>query len=169
MRQPPTLPMHAGCAPETRWVTVTNGDNAYDPAFWSELGDAPTHTPLLAFDFYSRYQRFTGNAGTSASSVSVSVMGFLLDHSDRANKTKLSSTHVTVGLNRIKARNLLPTTVCNTSNQCQQLHSAATVATPPQRPVPKVVPPQAAPPHSCPAECPPPSHAWEQHLCCKRA
>ncbi len=53
-------PRRADCAPHTRWLVVTNGDNAYDPAFWREVAAAPDHVHVLSFDFYSRYQRFTG-------------------------------------------------------------------------------------------------------------
>uniref|UniRef100_A0A383WPA8 Uncharacterized protein n=1 Tax=Tetradesmus obliquus TaxID=3088 RepID=A0A383WPA8_TETOB len=47
------------CPRNTRWVVVTNGDNDYDPQFLSVLarhGEAE----VVAFDYYSRYQRPTG-------------------------------------------------------------------------------------------------------------
>ncbi len=60
---------HADCSPHTRWLTVTNGDNAYDPAFWHEVAAGPPHAHVLAFDFYSRYQRFTGAVAPACSAL----------------------------------------------------------------------------------------------------
>lgn len=53
---------HAECPPDTRWVVITNGDNDYDPQFMSELAQQQD-AEAVAFDYYSRYQRPTGDYG----------------------------------------------------------------------------------------------------------
>ncbi len=52
--------LFAACSSNTTWFTVTNGDNIYDPAFWKEVEAGPRSANVVAFDFYSRYQRYTG-------------------------------------------------------------------------------------------------------------
>eukprot|EP00882_Tetradesmus_deserticola_P018564 GHRQ01019939.1.p1 GENE.GHRQ01019939.1~~GHRQ01019939.1.p1 ORF type:complete len:144 (+),score=32.35 GHRQ01019939.1:1188-1619(+) len=47
------------CPRNTRWVGVTNGDNDYDPKFLSVLVQQQD-AEVVAFDYYSRYQRPTG-------------------------------------------------------------------------------------------------------------
>ena len=49
------------CKEDTRWVAVTNGDNAYDSAFIPRLVNTPHHVDIVALDFYSRYQRVTAS------------------------------------------------------------------------------------------------------------
>jgi hypothetical protein len=49
----------AACPRNTRWVVVTNGDNDYDPKFLSVLVQQQA-AEVVAFDYYSRYQRPTG-------------------------------------------------------------------------------------------------------------
>ncbi len=49
------------CSPETEWVVATNGDNLYGRHFIHQVlekGSDPS-VDLVAFDFYSRYQRPT--------------------------------------------------------------------------------------------------------------
>ena len=55
----------AACPRASEWVVVTNGDNAYAPAFMAALVDAggppgPGAPGAVAFDYYSRFQRPTG-------------------------------------------------------------------------------------------------------------
>jgi hypothetical protein len=50
----------AACPKNTRWVVVTNGDNDYDPKFLSVLVQQHD-AEVVAFDYYSRYQRPTGD------------------------------------------------------------------------------------------------------------
>ncbi|KAF6263567.1 hypothetical protein COO60DRAFT_1282230 [Scenedesmus sp. NREL 46B-D3] len=47
------------CPRGTRWLVVTNGDNDYDPKFLSVLVQQHD-AEVVAFDYYSRYQRPTG-------------------------------------------------------------------------------------------------------------
>ncbi len=47
------------CPKETTWVLVTNGDNDYDAKFLSEVAAVGDDVDLIAFDFFSRYQRPT--------------------------------------------------------------------------------------------------------------
>ena len=51
----------AACPRNSRWLLVTNGDNEYDPNF---LKDVIQHqdVDVLAYDYYSRFQRPTGKA-----------------------------------------------------------------------------------------------------------
>lgn len=45
-------------------MVITNGDNEYDmPAFFGTLRAVPPGTDMVAFDYYSRYQRITGEGG----------------------------------------------------------------------------------------------------------
>jgi hypothetical protein len=56
-----TTHTHAACPRATRWLLVTNGDNEYDQDMMATLashGDAE----VVAFDYYSRFQRPTGEA-----------------------------------------------------------------------------------------------------------
>ncbi len=46
-------------------MVVTNGDNTYDPAFLEEVLAAPPDSDVVAVDFYSRYQRPTGQCRTA--------------------------------------------------------------------------------------------------------
>lgn len=39
---------------------VTNGDNDYDPKFMTAVVQQPAGTEVVAFDYYSRFQRSTG-------------------------------------------------------------------------------------------------------------
>ena len=48
------------CPTNTRWVLVTNGDNAYADSFFDALLRAPADADVIAFDYYSRYRRSTG-------------------------------------------------------------------------------------------------------------
>lgn len=50
----------AACPGDTEWVVVTNGDNDYAPSFFDHISAATNHD-LIAFDFYTRYHRSTGN------------------------------------------------------------------------------------------------------------
>jgi len=50
------------CPAGTQWVVVTNGDNEYEPAFIPHLLSVPPEVGIVAFDFYSRYQRPTAIA-----------------------------------------------------------------------------------------------------------
>lgn len=52
--------LSAACAPSTEWVIITNGDNMYDDKFVESILDTPPDKDVIAFDFYSRYQRPTG-------------------------------------------------------------------------------------------------------------
>jgi hypothetical protein len=64
-RHPPATHRQAACPRATRWVVVTNGDNAYDPGFLRRLvaeGEG-AGADTVAFDYYSRFQRPTGEAG----------------------------------------------------------------------------------------------------------
>lgn len=55
------LPLFAtACPADTQWVIATNGDNEYDPGFIPAIEAAPADVDIIAFDFYSRYQRVTG-------------------------------------------------------------------------------------------------------------
>ena len=57
------------CPPETKWLVVTNGDNEYGASFTTQVTDISTSKSskssgskspdIVAFDFYSRYQRPT--------------------------------------------------------------------------------------------------------------
>ncbi len=49
------------CSPETEWVVATNGDNVYGRHFIQRILDkgSDSSVDLVAFDFYSRYQRPT--------------------------------------------------------------------------------------------------------------
>ena len=47
------------CPKDTRWLAVTNGDNEYDPSFLSVLVEQEG-AEVVAFDYYSRFQRPTG-------------------------------------------------------------------------------------------------------------
>lgn len=49
----------AACAPATQWVVVTNGDNQYDPGFVATIQSAAPDVGVIAFSYYSRYQRPT--------------------------------------------------------------------------------------------------------------
>lgn len=55
----PSSPSPA-CPSHAKWVVVTNGDNTYDPTFLEEVLAAPPDSDVVAVDFYSRYQRPTG-------------------------------------------------------------------------------------------------------------
>lgn len=53
------------CPPDTDWLVVTNGDNEYGAGFFQAVADMgrPGHTAdIVAFDFYSRFQRITAPA-----------------------------------------------------------------------------------------------------------
>ena len=54
----------AGCPDNTEWFLVTNGDNEYATTLFSHLEQA-RDADIVAFDFYSRYQRVTGECGTA--------------------------------------------------------------------------------------------------------
>ena len=41
-------------------MVITNGDNEYEPRFIPRLLGVPRGVGIVAFDFYSRYQRPTG-------------------------------------------------------------------------------------------------------------
>jgi len=58
---------HAGCPPTTEWVVVTNGDNLYDDKFVEAILDTPENVDVVALDFYSRYQRPTGESSSIGS------------------------------------------------------------------------------------------------------
>lgn len=55
------------CPPDTKWLVVTNGDNEYGASFTTQVTDITTSKSssngkspdIVAFDFYSRYQRPT--------------------------------------------------------------------------------------------------------------
>ncbi|GAX74196.1 hypothetical protein CEUSTIGMA_g1645.t1 [Chlamydomonas eustigma] len=47
------------CPLDTRWVIVTNGDNEYDDQYIPRMTSVPLDYDIIAFDFYSRYQRVT--------------------------------------------------------------------------------------------------------------
>ncbi|KAK9811560.1 hypothetical protein WJX72_005917 [[Myrmecia] bisecta] len=47
------------CPTDTKWVVITNGDNEYADTFFDELASA-RDADVVAFDYYSRYQRSTG-------------------------------------------------------------------------------------------------------------
>ncbi len=46
------------CPSSTKWVLATNGDNEYADTYFEELQKS-AETDVVAFDFYSRYQRST--------------------------------------------------------------------------------------------------------------
>ena len=46
------------CPPSTQWVLATNGDNEYADTFFEEI-QSSQGSDVVAFDFYSRYQRST--------------------------------------------------------------------------------------------------------------
>lgn len=48
------------CPRDTQWLVVTNGDNEYDPSFLSVLVEQQGAAEVVAFDYYSRFQRPTG-------------------------------------------------------------------------------------------------------------
>lgn len=48
------------CSRDTEWLIVTNGDNEYAPSLFNHLDAAADDVDLVAFDYYSRYQRSTG-------------------------------------------------------------------------------------------------------------
>jgi hypothetical protein len=48
------------CPLSTEWVLATNGDNLYAHEFFERVMSAPLESDVVAFDFYSRYQRLTG-------------------------------------------------------------------------------------------------------------
>eukprot|EP00775_Hariotina_reticulata_P012502 gene12502-12637_t len=48
------------CPKSTSWLMVTNGDNDYDPQFMTAIVQQPVGTEVVAFDYYSRFQRSTG-------------------------------------------------------------------------------------------------------------
>ncbi|GMH32793.1 hypothetical protein BSKO_00627 [Bryopsis sp. KO-2023] len=49
-----------GCPPDAKWVVATNGDNEYGVGFMGEIVLADSlGAELVAFDYYSRYQRPT--------------------------------------------------------------------------------------------------------------
>ncbi len=54
------LPHNTVCSADTEWLIVTNGDNEYASTLYAELEATPDDVDLLAFDYYSRYQRSTG-------------------------------------------------------------------------------------------------------------
>eukprot|EP00798_Chlamydomonas_sp_ICE-L_P024120 gene24120-9695_t len=54
------------CPRSAEWVIVTNGDNAYDLKFLAEMATVPDAADVVAFDFYSRYQRPTDAADAVA-------------------------------------------------------------------------------------------------------
>jgi hypothetical protein len=56
------------CPPDTKWLVITNGDNEYGASFTTQVTDIATSKSksssskspdIVAFDFYSRYQRPT--------------------------------------------------------------------------------------------------------------
>ncbi|KAI8462605.1 MAG: hypothetical protein J3K34DRAFT_475968 [Monoraphidium minutum] len=51
------------CPRDTEWLVVTNGDNDYDPGFLARVFKeaAAEGADAVAFDYYSRFQRPTGN------------------------------------------------------------------------------------------------------------
>jgi hypothetical protein len=51
----------AACSPKTEWVVITNGDNLYGKGFLKSVlkRSASTEIDLIAFDFYSRFNRPT--------------------------------------------------------------------------------------------------------------
>lgn len=49
----------AACPKDTEWVVVTNGDNDYSRSFFDRIGSV-TNADVIAFDFYTRYHRSTG-------------------------------------------------------------------------------------------------------------
>ena len=55
----------AGCPDNTEWFLVTNGDNEYATTLFSHL-EQSRDADIVAFDFYSRYQRTTGERGTAS-------------------------------------------------------------------------------------------------------
>ena len=60
------------CPPSTRWLMVTNGDNEYSANFMQQVLDAGD-VDLVAFDFYSRFQRVTAPACQRFASAEVRV------------------------------------------------------------------------------------------------
>ncbi|KAK9840401.1 hypothetical protein WJX74_009271 [Apatococcus lobatus] len=46
------------CPPSTQWVLATNGDNEYADTFFEQI-QSSQGSDVVAFDFYSRYQRST--------------------------------------------------------------------------------------------------------------
>ncbi len=54
----------AACPANTEWVIVTNGDNEYASTLFSRLEQA-RDADIVAFDFYSRYQRVTGEMSSN--------------------------------------------------------------------------------------------------------
>lgn len=50
----------AACPDNTRFVVATNGDNEYEASFVATVLAVPQDVDVVALDFYSRYQRATG-------------------------------------------------------------------------------------------------------------
>lgn len=64
------------CPPSTEWVMATNGDNLYAETFLERVMAAPAEADVVAFLYFSRYQRCTGPP----------CHRFELDHSQHACK-----------------------------------------------------------------------------------
>jgi hypothetical protein len=48
------------CPRNTEWLVTSNGDNDYDPDFLATVVKQGQQADVVAFDYYSRFQRPTG-------------------------------------------------------------------------------------------------------------
>eukprot|EP00887_Chlorella_sp_A99_P006362 scaffold3.g6362.t1 len=83
------------CPPDTDWLVVTNGDNEYGQGFFqavTDQGRPGAATDLVAFDFYSRFQRVTAPA---------CVRFWAWDGSPACKRNRLRWCHTDLGANAL--------------------------------------------------------------------
>ncbi len=101
----PASALHPACPQDTEWVVVTNGDNLYDPAFLEVLTQPESdRVDIVAFDYYSRYQRPTGGRGGSRAAASAPRACL---HAQRSTATSARAPALTA-LQEIKREVMLP-------------------------------------------------------------
>jgi endonuclease/exonuclease/phosphatase (EEP) superfamily protein YafD len=59
------------CPRNTEWLVTSNGDNDYDPEFLATAVKQGQQADVVAFDYYSRFQRPTGEAAAAGVAASV--------------------------------------------------------------------------------------------------